>query len=138
MVQAARSGKQNIAEGSSVSATSKAMELKLVGVARASLEELLIDYEDHLRQHDLCLWPKEHEKAEFIRGLAQTKDKSYETYRAYIEEKSAETACNTMICVIRQTGYLLDKLKNELAERLAEDGGFSERVSRERRKRRGF
>ncbi len=70
MVQASRSGKQNIAEGSSVSGTSRSTELKLIGVARGSLEELKIDYEDYLRQHDLALWPKEHKRAIFIRNLA--------------------------------------------------------------------
>jgi restriction system protein len=111
MVQAARSGKQNIAEGCSMSGTSRVSELKLIGVARASLEELLNDYLDFLRQRDLPLWPQDHEKALFIRNLAHKADKSFSTYRVYIEEKSPETAANTMVCVIRQTGYLLDRLK---------------------------
>ena len=74
MVQAARSGKQNIAEGSMASGTSKKMELKLMGVARASLEELLLDYEDYLRQHGLQQWTKDHPKAVFIRKLARKSD----------------------------------------------------------------
>jgi len=68
MVQAARSGKQNIAEGSVASGTSRKIELKLVGIARASLEELLIDYKDFLRQRGLPLWGKEHPPAKEIRG----------------------------------------------------------------------
>ena len=70
MVQAARSGKQNIAEGSMASGTSKKTELKLVGVARASLEELLVDFKDFLRQKGLPLWGKDHPKAREVRGLA--------------------------------------------------------------------
>ena len=138
MVQAARSGKQNIAEGSSVSGTSRASELKLIGVARGSLEELLIDYGDFLRQHDLDQWPRDHEKTAYIRRLAFRADKSYATYRLYIEEKTAETAANTMICVIMQTCFLLDRLKKELGDRLVEEGGIHERINRERKKRRGF
>src|SRR5438094_2179272 len=70
MVQAARSGRQNIAEGSQASGTSKKFELKLVGVARASLEELLLDYEDFLRQRGLTLWGKDHSTAQAVRRLA--------------------------------------------------------------------
>ncbi len=138
MVQAARSGKQNIAEGSSMSGTSRTSELKLVGVARGSLEELLIDYQDYLRQHDLLLWPKEHVKAVFIRKLAYAANRSYQTYSTYIVDKSPETAANTMICLISQTCYLLDRLKKQLGERLLEEGGINERIYRERNKRRGF
>jgi|GEM_PF-5878752 len=75
MVQAARSGKQNIAEGSMASATSKEMELKLVGVARASLEELLLDYQDYLRQNGHSLWDKDHPRAREIRKLAYLIDR---------------------------------------------------------------
>jgi restriction system protein len=78
MVQAARSGKQNIAEGSMASGTSKKTELKLVGVARASLEELLLDFKDFLRQQGLALWGKDHPKAKEVRGLCYRKDRSYD------------------------------------------------------------
>lgn len=138
MVQAARSGKQNIAEGSSVSGTSRASELKLVGVARASQEELLVDYEDFLRQRGLLLWPKEHERSVFIRRLAYREDRSYATYQLYIEEKSPETAANTAICLVRQTCFLLDRLKRELGRRLIEEGGINERIYAERKKKRGY
>lgn len=70
MVQAARSGKQNIAEGSMASGTSRKTELKLVGVARASLEELLLDCQDYLRQHGLTLWGKDDKQAQTVRKLA--------------------------------------------------------------------
>src|SRR5205807_2082096 len=96
----------------------------------------LIDYQDILRQHDLDFWPKDHEKAVFIRKLAYRENKSFQTYRAYVEEKSAETAANTVICVIRQTCYLLDMLKNQLGDRLLEESGINERIYRERKERR--
>lgn len=133
MVQAARSGRQNIAEGSRVSATSSKSELFLTGVARGSLEELLLDYQDFLRQNGLELWPKEHEKAVFIRALVKQNDRSYETYRTYVEEKSAETAANTLVCLIHQTNFLVDQLKRQQAKRFTEEGGFSERMNRTRK-----
>ena len=108
MVQAARSGKQNIAEGSMASGTSKKTELKLVNVARASLEELLLDYEDFLRQRKLAVWGKDHPTAQAVRKLAYSGNRSYTTYRPYVEEKSPEVAANTLICLIHQTNYLLD------------------------------
>jgi restriction system protein len=77
MVQAARSGKQNIAEGSMASGTSKKIELKLIGIARASLEELLQDYEDYIRQHGLSLWDKNDPKTLEIRKIGKRKDRSY-------------------------------------------------------------
>jgi hypothetical protein len=80
MVQAARSGRQNIAEGSQASGTSKKFELKLVGVARASLEELLLDFEDFLRQRGLSLWTKDHPTAQVVRRLAYENDRTYSTY----------------------------------------------------------
>src|SRR6185369_14151684 len=86
MVQAARSGRQNIAEGSQASGTSKKTELKLVGVARASLEELLLDYEDFLRQRGLALWDKSNPTAHVVRRLAYEKNRSYMTYRPYVEK----------------------------------------------------
>ena len=89
MVQAARSGKQNIAEGSMASGTSKKTELKLVGVARASLEDLLLDYQDFLRQHGLTLWGKDEPGAQEIRKIGFIFDKSYTLYRMYIEDQSA-------------------------------------------------
>jgi four helix bundle protein len=96
MVQAARSGNKNIAEGSQVSGTSKKMELKLVGVARASLEELLGDYKDFLRQRSLAEWGKDHPMAQLVRRLAYAPDRSYKTYSSYVENappKSRPTPC---------------------------------------------
>jgi four helix bundle protein len=95
MVQAARSGKQNIVEGSQVSGTSKEGEIKLVNVARASLEELLTDYTDFLRVRNLELWTKDSGPAKSVRRLAYTANESYETYKTYIETRTAGTVANT-------------------------------------------
>ncbi len=128
MVQAARSGKQNIVEGSMASGTSKKMELKLMGVARASLEELLNDYKDFLRQRQLVLWGKNHPKAKEARNLAYSTNRSYTTYMTCIEDSTAETAANTIICIIHQTNYLLDQLLRQLEKQFLQEGGFTERL----------
>jgi restriction system protein len=128
MVQAARSGKQNIAEGSMVSGTSKKSELKLIGIARASLEELLLDYNDFLRQRGLALWEKGHQKAQAIRKLAWEKYRSYTTYKTYIESSSPEVAANTLICLIHQANYLLDQQLRQLEKQFLEKGGFTEKL----------
>lgn len=131
MVQAARSGKQNIAEGSMASGTSKKTELKLVGVARASLEELLLDFRDFLRQNNFEQWPKDHEKTVFIRNRYKS-SRSYATYKTYIEDKGPANAANTMVCVIHQTNFLLDRLLRQLEQAFKEEGGFTERLYRVR------
>ena len=87
MVQAARSGKQNILEGSQASGTSKETEIKLINVARASLEELLEDYRDFLRVRKLPLWEKESREARFVRRLGSRSNRSYESYATYIETR---------------------------------------------------
>jgi len=128
MVQAARSGKQNIAEGSMASGTSKKTELKLIGVARASLEELLLDCQDFLRQRGLPLWEKDHPQAQIIRQLAWEKNRSYTTYRTYFEEAPPEVAANTLICLIHQANYLLDQQLRQLEKQFLEEGGFTEKL----------
>jgi len=132
MVQAARSGKQNIAEGCMASGTSKKTELKLIGVARASLEELLADFQDYLRQHNLSLWGKNYPQAREVRALCYRKNRSYRTYMTYIEESSPEVAANTMICLIHQTNYLLDQQLRALEKEFLNQGGFTERLYRTR------
>jgi len=132
MVQAARSGKQNIAEGSMASGTSKKTELKLIGVARASLEELLLDFQDFLRQRGLNLWGKEHPEAIAVRRLAYSKNRSYKTYKTYMDASPPEVAANTIICLIHQTNYLLDRQLQALQKEFLEEGGFTERLYRER------
>ena len=136
MVQAARSGNKNIAEGSQVSGTSKKMELKLVGVARGSLEELLGDYKDFLRHRNLAEWGKDHPMAHMVRRLAYAKDRSDTTYETYIENAPPEVAANTMLCLIHQTNYLLDQQKRQLGQAFLDEGGFTERLYRVRNARR--
>ena len=137
MVQAARSGKQNIAEGCMASGTSKKTELKLVGVARASLEELLLDFQDFLRQKGLSPWGKDHTRAKEVRGLCYKKDRSYRTYKPYIED-APEIAANTIICVIHQTNYLLDQQLRALEKAFLKEGGFTERLYHARSRARGW
>lgn len=100
MVQAARSGKQNIAEASKASGTSKETEIKLTNVARASLEELLVDYGDFLRVRDLAQWAKGSREAQYVRKLGNRSHTTYETYRTYCETRSAEVVANIALCVI--------------------------------------
>jgi len=133
MVQAARSGKQNIAEASS-NPTSKKGELKLLGWARSSLGELLEDYEDFLRQRNLRLWEKNSPEAQAVRALAYRTDKSYKTYRSYLFKP--ETAANAMICLINQVNYLLDRQIAALKEKFLNEGGWTENIFKERLNRR--
>jgi len=142
MVQAARSGVQNIAEGSMASATSKKAELKLTGVARASLEELLLDYEDFLRQRGLRVWPKDSAEALAVRRRYQSdpSDKSDQSDRSDpygLARASAEVAANTLICLINQASYLLGRQLQKLEQAFLDEGGFTERLYRERQHRRG-
>ena len=123
-------------EGSMASGTSKKTELKLVGVARASLEELLLDFQDFLRQRALPLWGKEQPQAQEIRKLAYASDRSYGTYRTYVEQGSGEVAANVLICLIHQANYLLDRQLRGLEEQFLAEGGFSERLYQARRRRR--
>jgi four helix bundle suffix protein len=132
MVQAARSGKQNIVEGCQASGTSKETELKLVGVARASLEELLEDYRDFLRTRRVPAWEKDSREAIFVRRLGWRKNVSYETYRTYIETRPAEVVANIMLCVIHQTNYLLDQQRRQLEQAFLREGGLRERMTRAR------
>ena len=132
MIQAARSGKQNILEGSAASGTSKKTELKLTNVARASLEELLEDYRDFLRVRGLRLWEKNSREAKFVRRLGTQRDVTYETYRTYIETRPPEVAANIIICLIHQTNYLLDQQIRQLEQAFVTEGGLSERMTQAR------
>ncbi len=133
MVQAARSEKQNIAEGSQASGTSKKTELKLIGVSRASFEELLQDYCDFLRQNNLDLWEKDFPQAQVIRGLAYKSNKSYKTYLSFLQKP--ETAANTLICLIHQANFLLDRQLAALQKEFLESGGFTERLYKMRKEK---
>lgn len=132
MIQAARSGKQNIVEGSMISGTSKEMEIKLMGVARASLEELLNDYKDFLRIHGLPLWDKNDERSLKIRQIGKEPNKSYLSYKAYFESESLEITVNAIICVIHQTNYLLDQQIRKLEELFVKEGGIREKMLKAR------
>ncbi len=130
MVQAARSGRQNIAEGSMASATSKKMELKLTNVAKASLEELLLDYEDFLRQHRLRQWTKDSPEAMRVRRrYGEPEAAELDSYDPYgIAAATPEVAANTLICLINQATYLLRRQVANQGQDFVEHGGFTERL----------
>jgi restriction system protein len=141
MVQAARSGVQNIAEGSMASATSKKAELKLTGVARASLEELLLDYEDFLRQRGLPLWDKDSPRALAVRRKyaergSDPSDRSDRSDPYCLRTASPEVAANTLICLVNQASHLLGQQLRRLEEEFLTEGGFTERLYKERQERR--
>ena len=134
MVQAARSGVQNIAEGSMASATSKKTELKLTGVARASLEELLLDFHAFLRQKGLRIWAKDSPEALAVRKMYSL-DKSDESDRSdpySLKTATAEVAANTLICLINQASYLLGRQLQRLEQQFLTEGGFTERLYKAR------
>jgi four helix bundle suffix protein len=132
MVQAARSGKQNIVEGTMASGTSKEAEIKLLNVARASLEELLEDYRDFLRVRKAKLWEKDSKEALFVRKLATRKNVSYGSYATYVETRPAEVVANILICLIHQTNYLLNQQIRQLEKDFLREGGLRERMSKAR------
>ena len=132
MVQAARSGKQNIAEGSKASVTSTESEIKLTNVARASLEELLIDYQDFLRTRDQPLWDKNSCEALYVRKLGKSSFESFESYRPFFEDRPPATLANIAVCLIHQANYLLDQQIRRLEKDFVEKGGLRERMTRAR------
>ncbi len=148
MVQAARSGKQNIVEGSMASGTSKEMEIKLTNVARASLEELLADYRDFLRTKGQPIWDKDSKEAKYVRGLGKNRShkssgshetnrtnttyETYATYKPFIETRPPEVVANIIICLIHQTNYLLDRQLKQLEAAFLKEGGLRERMTRAR------
>jgi len=132
MVQAARSGKQNILEGSQASGTSKETEIKLTNVARASLEELLEDYRDFLRVRGIAEWPREHAHTRRLRELNRQPDASYETFKKGIEHADPAIAANVMIGLIKLTNYLLDQQLKRLEQDFLHEGGLRERMTRAR------
>jgi len=138
MIGAARSGKQNIGEGSVNSGTSKETEIKLTNVARGSLQELLEDYQDFLRTRKFSLWDKDHKNSLIIRKLGYGEHVSYVIYRSYIENESPEISANTIICLLHQTNFLLDQLIRKLEKDFLENGGLRERMMRARLKTRSL
>jgi four helix bundle suffix protein len=144
MVQAARSGVQNIAEGSMASATSKKIELKLTGVARASLRELLLDFEDFLRQRKLCQWDKNDPRALAVRGKfreyksdrSDQSDQSDMSDLYRFNELPTEELANTLICLINQASYLIWQQLKYLEKEFLRSGGFTERMYNARKNHR--
>ena len=136
MVQAARSGVQNIAEGSQASGTSKKTELKLTNVARASLEELGLDYEDFLRHRALPIWPRvDRRRDALIRGRPSTADDVAQWARTALRSTSsppAEVVANGVLALIAVAKALLDRQIAALARAFQEEGGFTERLYRVR------
>jgi four helix bundle suffix protein len=144
MVQAARSGRQNIAEGSRASATSSQTELRLVNVARSSLEELLLDYEDFLRHHRLRKWEPTAPEALAVRRIGQqhptdrtdptdpsdmTDEQRYALYAEWLDHEDPAIRANALLCLINQTNYLLDKQIEALEAQFVEEGGYSEKLA---------
>lgn len=137
MVQAARSGKQNIAEGAAAGNTSKETEIKLTNVAKASLQELLVDYEDFLRVRGLEQWqPDDARLAQTKRACAAHNDSEY--YRKAMPERSAETIANIAITLIHQTDWLLNKLIEKLEIQFVENSGVKEQMTKARKEYRGY
>ena len=114
------------------SGTSKEIEIKLVNVARASLEELLEDYRDFLRTRNLPLWEKSSREALFVRKLSCDGGASYETFREFVETRPAEVVANIAICMINQASFLLKRQLETLEQQFLEDGGIRERMTKAR------
>jgi four helix bundle suffix protein len=132
MIQSARSGKQNIVEGSKAALTSKETEIKLTNVARASLEELLSDYRDYLRVRDHVGWDKDSKEASFVRQLGRKTPQTFELYREYMETRPPQVIANIAICLIHQTNYLLDQQVRTLEREFVTHGGLRERMYKAR------
>ena len=130
MIQAARSGKKNILEGSKAGKTSAEMEIKLTNVARASLEELLDDYLDFLRLRDLELWNKHGKEAMYVRQLGRKDPQSFELYRAFVETRPSGVVANIGVCLVNQANYLIDRQLKVLGEEFLAKGGLRERMTR--------
>ena len=136
MTQAARSCKQNIAEGSAAAATSLETQIKLTNVARATLDELLEDYLDYLKSHGAAEWPMESEKKTAAREFAKA-HADWEEWKPFFETRPAETVCNLMIILIQQARYLLEKMLAWQEEDFKKNGGVRERMHAARTEARG-
>lgn len=141
MVQAARSGMQNIAEGSKQQSLSS--YIKLAGVARGSLEELLNDYYAFARQNNIAIWEKERAKREIreireIWVIIRTNPILPDSPAFPSLPKNREQAVNLLITLIRQANYLIDRLVESLKEKHRTEGGFNEKLYRNRKQYRGY
>lgn len=136
MVQAARSGRQNIAEGSRFGATSSQTELRLINTARSSLEELLLDYEDYLRHRHHPQWDPSSPEARAVRAVARgaslperTDPERWELYAPWLSHEDPAIRANALICLIHQANYLLDQHLAALEEAFIHEGGYSEQLA---------
>ncbi|MBQ7062924.1 MAG: four helix bundle suffix domain-containing protein [Bacteroidales bacterium] len=127
MVQAARSGKQNIVEGSEDGKTSSEMELKMINVARASISELREDYEDYLKKHSLTLWDKRHPRFDAMLTFCRAHN-DYADYAPFTEKMTGEEFCNMAITVCRMTDKMLVSYLEYLEKRFVTEGGIKERM----------
>ena len=132
MVQAARSGKQNILEGSQASGTSKEAEIKLTGVARASQQELLEDYRDFMRNRRIEEWTPEHPYVRRLRQLNRAPGANYQTFKKGIEHPDPAICANVIVGLIKVTCYLLDQQLRRLEQDFLREGGLRERMIRAR------
>jgi four helix bundle suffix protein len=132
MIQAARSGKQNILEGSQASGTSKETELKLTNVARASMEELREDYRDFLRVRGIQEWQRDHPYTQRMRELNRAPNPTYETFKRGIEHPDPAIAANVMLGLVKLTNYLLERQIRFLEQSFLKEGGIRERMTRAR------
>ena len=132
MVQAARSGKQNISEGSMASATSKETEIKLTNVARASLDELKNDFQDYLRTHKLKIWKRYDRLSLRFDELNKDPNANYETFKKAIEHDNPEVSANVLLCLTRITIFLLGKQLTALEKAFINEGGLRERMLKAR------
>jgi len=132
MIQAARSGKQNISEGSEFSGTSKEAEIKLTGVAKASQKELLEDYRDFLRDRHIEEWTLDHPYTRRLRQLNRTPGADYQTFKKGIEHPDPAICANVIVGLIKLTTYLLDRLLRRQEKDFLEQGGLRERMTRAR------
>ena len=127
MIQAARSGKQNIAEGNQAAATSSETEIKLTNVAKASLEELLTDYEDYLRVRNLQQWGQLHPRYDALRQYARS-ESIMQDYAQQIKRMNDEEISNLCITLIHQATYMLHKLLTTMQNRFITEGGIKEQM----------
>ena len=137
MIQAARSGKQNIIEGCAASATSAKTELKLLNVAKSSLKEVLEDYEDYLKTRNHRIWEPGSKEFEAMRRLGATEN-SAKFYMEMISTRPPETIANMAIILLKQADYLLFRQLRRLEQDFIENGGFSERMANARKQKRGY
>ena len=136
MTQAARSCKQNIAEGSAASGTSKETEIKLTNVARATLDELIEDYLDWLKSHGFAEWPSDDERRIAARDYAKA-HADWADWQKFFETRPADTAANLMLTICHQTRYMLDKMIAAQEEDFKKHGGVRERMHAARTAARG-